>query len=111
MVLCTPGLAKKLYLCASAVVRHAADGEEISQGYLTEGRRHYLFKFIEARLKNGASLHAAASEASKHGAPRHVFPLTVEEIIKLCDVHKHTKRTTKRRPMSAMSEVSPAGEP
>lgn len=111
MVLCTPGLPKKIYLCASAVVRHSVDGEEISQGYLTEGRRHYLFEFLETRMKNGASLYSAASVAAEHGAPRNLFPLTVEEIVKVYGDHKNAKRTTKRPPMSAMTQVSTAGEP
>jgi hypothetical protein len=107
LVLCTPGLPKKLYLCATAVVRHSANGEEISQGYLTEGRRHYLFEFLDARIKAGVSLREAATEATEHGAPRNLFPLTVDEIIKLYDDHKNVKGTTKRRSMSALSQVSP----
>lgn len=107
MVLCTPGLPKKLYLCATAVVRHSADGEEISQGYLTEGRRHYLFEFLDARIKAGVSLLEAASEATEHGAPRNLFPLTVEEILKVYDERTNTKATPKRRPMSAMSQAAP----
>jgi hypothetical protein len=106
MVLCTPGLPKKLYLCATAVVRHSADGEEISQGYLTEGRRHYLFEFLEARIKEGQTLHAAASEAAEHGSPRNLFPLTIEEIIRVYEAHKNVKRSPKGRPMSPMSAGS-----
>lgn len=103
MVLCTPGLPKRLYLCATAVVRHSAGGEEISQGYLTEGRRHYLFEFLDSRIKTGQSIRAAATEAAEHGSPRHLFPLTVEEITKLYDEHKNVKRSSKARPMSALS--------
>lgn len=102
MVLCTPGLPKKLYVCATAIVRHSSVGDEISQGYLTEGRRHYLFEFLESRIKNGQSLRSAATEAAEHGSPRNLFPLTVEEIVRLYDDHKNANPTPKGRAMGPM---------
>jgi hypothetical protein len=110
MVLCTPGLPKKLYLCATALVRHSADGEEISQGYLTEGRRHYLFEFLDTRIKNGKSLHAAASEAAEHGSPRNLFPLTVGEIVRLYEDRKSAKRPARGRLSTAIASAPSAVE-